>query len=269
MARMSRGMSTLAMAGAVVAAGLLLLALRRPSADRNWAEDMRILARPAPPTPGEVRMRDVRNWRYGAGTVLSRDRLDGAWDPGEIQEIWLYEQEFDRRGRFAHTFVVFEFPETYGDRRFLGLSMEARREEGETYSILRGAFRGFEAIHIWATEEDLVTRRVVYAGDPVIRYRLVVSPEARSSIFLRMVEETRLLLDNPRWYNTVTYNCTSSLIRYANESEPGAIPLHYSWVLTGRIDEYLTRLGYLDASSTRTITPEVLLREGLRVVDGD
>ena len=49
-----------------------------------------------------------------------------------------------------------------------------------------------------------------------------------------------------------------------NESEPGAIPRHYSYVLTGRVDEYLAELGYLDRSSAESITRERLARGPLR-----
>ncbi len=43
-----------------------------------------------------------------------------------------------------------------------------------------------------------------------------------------------------------------------NEVEPGAIPGHYSFVLTGRTDSYLEELGYLDAASAQPITREWL-----------
>lgn len=257
--------------GGVVAAALLagvLSATSTPSMDREWAEDMRILARGEVSPEGLVRLVDVRDWRYAPDSVVARDYAEGTWDPEDLGEIWLYAQEFDAQGWTAHTFLVFEFDESYGDRRYLGISMEARREEGESYSILRGLLRGFEAAVVWATEEDLVSRRAIYAGAPVQRFRLQVEPETRAAVFRGMVEETGALEERPRWYNTALYNCTNVLIRYANDVTPGAIPLHYSWVLTGRIDEYLERLGFLDPAATRTFDREDLLEGRLRPVDG-
>ena len=245
--------------GAGVLAGLVLvgavLALTStPSMDRVWAEDMELMARGEVTADDRVRLSDIRDWRYAPDSVLSRAYRNGVWDPDDIQEVWLYTQEFDRWGLTAHTFLVFEFDDAYGDLRFLGISMEARREEGEEYSILRGLLRGFEAAVVWATEEDLVSRRTVYAQKPVHRFRLLVEPAARAAIFRGMVEETRALETQPRWYNTALYNCTNSLIRFTNHTEPGAIPRHYSWVLTGRIDEYLLRLGFLDPDATRLVS---------------
>jgi hypothetical protein len=255
-------------AGAGLLAGLLS-ATSTPSMDRDWAEDMRIMARGEVTAEGLVRLADVRDWRYATDSVLSRNYLDGSWDPDDLKDIWLYAQEFDARGWTAHTFLVFEFEESYGDRRYLGISMEARREVGESYSILRGLLRGFEAAVVWATEEDLVSRRAIYADAPVRRFRLKVEPETRAAVFRGMVEETRALDERPRWYNTALYNCTNVLIREANRVTPGAIPLHYSWVLTGRIDEYLERLGFLDPSSTRTFDADDLLEGRLRALAGE
>jgi hypothetical protein len=118
--------------------------------------------------------------------------------------------------------------------------------------------------HIWATESDLVTRRVLYLDYPLTRFRLEIPKEYRSRIFVKFARETQALATTPRWYNTVTNNCTSSLIRYVNDSEPNAIPLHYSYVATGRVDDYLASLGYLDSTSSLAITRDYLASNTLR-----
>jgi hypothetical protein len=254
----------LGVAAAAVALSLLAAATSTPSMDRTWAEDLRILARAELTPEGLVRLADVRDWRYAPDSVVSRGYRHGEWVASDVREIWLYAQEFDDRGLTAHTFLVFEFDGSYGDQRYLGISMEARREEGESYSIVRGLLRGFEAAVVWATEEDLVSRRAVYAGAPVKRFRLVVEPETRAAVFRGMVKESRALEERPRWYNTALFNCTNILIREANRVAPGAIPLHYSWVLTGRVDEYLERLGFLDPDATRTFGRDDVLQGRLR-----
>ncbi len=259
----------LVLLGVVLGMGLLigiLAATGTPSMDRTWAEDMRTLARGEVTPDGLLRLADVRDWRYTRDSVVSRDYLNGVWDPEDVDEIWLYAQEFDAGGWTAHTFLVFEFDPSYGERRYLGISMEARREEGESYSITRGLLRGFEAAAVWATENDLVSRRAVYAGAPVKRFRLIVEPATRAAVLRSMVEETQALEESPRWYNTALFNCTNVLIRSANTVTPGAIPLHYSWVLTGRVDEYLEKLGFLDPTATRTFGREDLLQGRLRPV---
>ena len=250
---------------AAMLGGLLLLtAMRSPSLEREWDEDVRVLAGVDLSDDGTVRLTDVRDWSYAVDTILSRSYFDATFDPADIVDVWMYEQILDDRGLIAHTFIVFEFDSTYGPARFLGISVETRRESGETYSLIGGMLRSFEVTHIWATERDLVTRRVQYLDYPLRRYRLNLPEESRARVFTQFARETRDLAAQPQWYNTVTRNCTSSLIQYANESRPGALPWHYSWIFTGKVDEYLGELGYLDASSVVAITREYLASNELR-----
>jgi hypothetical protein len=250
-----------ALAGATTA---LVLALRTPSLQREWDEDVRVLAGVERLTDGAVRLIDVRDWRYSREAVLAKDYFAARYDPSDIESLWLYEQELGFGGRIAHTFLVFEFSESYGDARWLGLSVETRREVGESYSLVGGVMRTFEVTHIWASERDLVTRRVELLDYPLTRYRLSVPEDFLPRIFEQFVEATASLAAAPRWYNTLTTNCTSSLAAYVNEAEPGAIPWSFSLVLTGRADSYLAELGYLDLASAQPVTREWLAANPLR-----
>lgn len=237
---------------------------RTPSLTRDWDEDVRVLAGVEMTDDGRVRLTDVRDWRYTRDAIVSHAYFDAEVDPADIVDVWMYEQQLDGVGLIAHTFVVFELDDSFGRSRYLGLSVETRRESDEEYSIIGGMLRAFEVTHIWATERDLVTRRVEYLDYPLTRYRLEIPAEYRARIFVKLAEETRDLASTPRWYNTALDNCTSSLIRYVNESEPGAIPLHYSYVLTGKVDDYLAKLGYLDTESSLDVTRDYLADHDLR-----
>jgi len=243
---------------------LIVVALREPSLSRVWDEDVSVLAGVEVSNDERVMLTQVRDWSYAINSITSKNYFDAAFDPKDIVAMWMYEQPLDASGLIAHTFLVFEFNESYERGRYLGLSVETRREQGEQYSIIGGALRSFEITHIWATEKDLVTRRVQYLDYPLTRYRLDIPAEYRSRIFLKFANETRSLASVPRWYNTVINNCTSSLIKYVNESEPGAIPLHYSYALTGKVDEYLEQLGFKTSDYLLRITRDFLESHELR-----
>jgi N-acetylglutamate synthase-like GNAT family acetyltransferase len=49
-----------------------------------------------------------------------------------------------------------------------------------------------------------------------------------------------------------------------NESKPGAIPFHYSYALTGKVDEYLEQLGFKAADYSLQITRDFLASNKLR-----
>jgi hypothetical protein len=253
-----------AVLGVVALGTVLVLVVRTPSLTRTWDEDVRVLSGVESLPDGALQLTEVRDWRYSRDAVLSKDYLGIRYDPDEVTGLWVYEQELGMGGRIAHTFLVFEFPESYGANRWLGLSVETRREAGETYSLVGGVLQKFEVTHIWANEEDLVTRRVEYLDYPLTRYRVTVSNENVARLFRQFVDETAQLAMTPQWYNTLSTNCTSALIQYVNEVEPGSIPWHYSFVFTGRTDDYLARLGYLDASSAQPVTRDWLAANPLR-----
>ncbi|MDH3626491.1 MAG: DUF4105 domain-containing protein [Acidobacteriota bacterium] len=257
-----RRAALVALLGAIVL--FLWVALRTPSLTRDWDEDVRVLAGVERSDGGTVLLKNVRDWSYTRDSVVGKSYIDASYNPERIVDLWLYEQKLDDVGLVAHTFVVFEFDESHGPDRFLGLSVETRREVGEKYSLIGGIVRSFEVTHIWATENDLVTRRVNFLDYPLTRHRLTLPAEVRTRIFYKFVEETEELAATPRWYSTMTNNCTSSLIRYVNQSEPGALPRHYSYVLTGTVDAYLKRLGYLDTEHSQAITRDTLITIGIR-----
>jgi hypothetical protein len=246
-----------ALTGAVVAA-------RSPSLDREWDEDVRVLSGVETLPDGAIRLTSVRDWRYTRESIVSKGYFAERYDPSDVVALWLYEQEIGLGGRIAHTFLVFEFPESYGAARWLGLSVETRRELGETYSLIGGVLKAFEVTHIWATEEDLVTRRVEFLDYPLTRYRVSVPAAYPARIFRQFAEETAALATTPLWYNTLTTNCTSSLVSYVNEVKADAIPWNLSLVFTGRADDYLARLGYLDTASALPITREWLASNPVR-----
>ena len=243
---------------------MVLVFMRTPSLQRDWDEDVKVLAGVDTAKDESVKLTQIRDWQYTEDAIVSKSYFDASFNPDDIAAIWMYEQQLDAAGLIAHTFVVFEFDDSYGGAKYLGLSVETRREEGESYSLLGGVLRDFEITHVWATERDLVTRRVRFLDYPLTRYRLEIPPVYHAQIFREFVKETQSLASHPRWYNTVTNNCTSSLIRYVNNNEPGAIPLHYSFVMTGKMDDYLEYLGYKNPNYALHITLDYLESNTLR-----
>jgi len=107
---------------------------------------------------------------------------------------------------------------------------------------------------------------VLFLDYPLTRYKLEMPVAYYAQIFRKFAQETKGLASQPQWYNTVTNNCTSSLIKYVNESESNAIPIHYSYVLTGKVDEYLADLGYKNRDYSLHITQDFLHRSEERRV---
>lgn len=250
---MRRGLFALVALVAVVVAVTLS---RSPRLDRDWDDDVAVLATVSFAADAtRFTIHDARAWRYTATAPDQRDTFTATYAFADLAGMTFYEQPLDRTGLIAHTFVVFEFAGDYA-QPLLGVSVETRRERGEAYSLLKGALRGFELTYTWASAIDLVERRVKYLGYGLTRYT-VQQPLADQRRYLeRFLRDTRALAAEPRWYNTITSNCTNVIIGAANEIEPGFVPFDISFVLTGLAAEYLTTRGVLEPGSGVPVTAE-------------
>ena len=237
----------------LVVVALLSVFMREPRRDRNWDADVRELAQvDIAADESSFSIRRVRDWQYGEAGPQSTAYFDAHYRLEDLAGMVFFEQVLDGRGIIAHTFVVFEFDGSY-KHPHLGVSVETRREVGERYSLLKGALRGFELMHTWATEADLVQRRVLYLNYTLTKYRVTQDIAHQRAYLLAFLRETAALATSPRWYNTITSNCTNVVIKTANRIEPGALPFDKAYVLTGLADDYLIERGILAMPAVATI----------------
>jgi len=142
-----------------------------------------------------------------------------------------------------HPMVSFQF----GDADYVTASIEVRYQIGQSYSPLRSFFRQFEIVYVLADERDLIRLRTNYrSGEKVYLYHLVASPEWSRSLFLQYLQQANQLRDHPRWFNSVTDNCTTNI--FSQMAATGHLPAgssRYSWwvLLNGRAPEMLYRGG--------------------------
>ncbi len=244
---------TLTITGLVVLAALCLFALsivtKEPRTDRVW-EDSLSRSTYITEDSGTYTFHYVRDWTYGPDIILSKDWLDTVTvSPANITRAWFLLEPFSDWDRVGHTFITFEF----ADGNNLSFSVEARREAHEAYSAFQGLFRTFELSYTWGTERDLLTRRLLYLNHDVRMYPLTIEPAVAQTIFASLVEQTNDIHANPRFYNTLTANCTNVLAAEINRAYPGSVPNDISWYLPGTSDTFLMNAGYI-ATTTDTVT---------------
>lgn len=124
--------------------------------------------------------------------------------------------------------------------------MEARREKGEDFSAFWGLFNKFELMYIWGDDEDLTGRRLFVEKNKVYKYPLKLTKEQSKNLILQLANDTKDLETTPKFYNTLTDNCTNVLAKAANKAYPNSIPLDISWFLPGFSDKLLLKLGLID-----------------------
>jgi hypothetical protein len=227
-----------------VIAGALSVAVDHPRSDRQWVAQQAVMAR-ADLQGDSVYVSHVRNFSYTAEEVFTPAYDDRRYDLNKLESVWFIVTPFSKRWRGpAHTFVSFGF----ADSQYVAISIEARREPGETYGPLTGLFRQFELIYVVGDERDLIGSRAVYGGYDVYVYPIRTSRERIRALFLEMLARSNALATRPEFYNTLTNNCTSNVVDHVNHIVPRAVPHGIRTILPGYADEVAYSLGLIDNS---------------------
>ncbi len=214
----------------------------RPSNDRNWVPDQAHTLT-ATITGPRVVVHNVRNFDWTAGDIPSPRWEDRTLDLDRIESVWFVLTPFDTNWRGpAHAFLSFAF----ADSQYLAISIEARREVGETYSILKGMLKRFEIAYIAGDERDVIGLRVLQHHSEVYLYPVRATPEAVRELFTGMLQAANQLAAKPKFYGTLRDNCTTRILDHVNAIAPHTIP--YSWrvLLPGYSDGLALSLNLID-----------------------
>ena len=150
----------------------------------------------------------------------------------QVSKIWFVLEYFDpSRRQMAHTIMSFEMED--GTR--LACSIEVRREKGEKYHPIRGMFKNYELIYVWATERDIIGVRTRCRKKSVTHLfeAVVLGPGNERRMLESYLRRTNKLSTDPEWYNTITNTCTTNIVRHVNEVYPGRVPRALSILLPG------------------------------------
>jgi hypothetical protein len=172
----------------------------------------------------------VTDWSYDPSGATAHNLHDSvSYDFSELRSVWFVLEPQPGSKLAAHTFLMFEF----SNDRLLGVTIEARRRNGQAYSALRGVFHTYELAYVWGSARDLMTRRAVMLDHQVYMYPITINAEQKHDLLANLLLRARDLETHPRWYNTLTSNCTNELAK--------ATQLHWTpaYVLTGLSDNYL------------------------------
>jgi hypothetical protein len=134
----------------------------------------------------------------------------------------------------------------------VAISIETRREVGESYSAIRGFFRQYELTYIFADERDLIELRTNFRkAEEVYLYRTTASPQWARQLFIDYLHRANQLHHYPQWYNALTHNCTTVIFR--SMADIGRLPAGTSmrnWrvILNGLGVELLYKGGNFEGS---------------------
>src|SRR5205814_4829550 len=203
----------------------------KPSNNGNWQPDVAQLAW-ADINGDEFTFHNVRNCDYHTATDYTP-----YWEMRTVRlsQITGIDLAIDYWGSpwISHSIVSFQFSYTPP----LCFSIETRKTVGQSYSTIGGLYRQYTLIYVVSDERDVIRLRTNYRNEEIYLYHTTVPAGRARERFLEYVRSLNALRSQPRWYNAVTTNCTTS-IRSQHPSKQ-RIPWDWRILLNGKADEMM------------------------------
>jgi hypothetical protein len=226
----------------IAAFGVLLVWWQRipPSNDRIWADDVAQITT-GTVAGNRVTLHNVRNFDWRSTTDYTPRWEIRTYDLDHLRSVDMI-MSYWNSPAIAHMLISFGFDA--GEQ--VVFSVEIRRERTEEFSEIGGFFKEFELSIIAADERDVIRLRTNVRGEDDYLYRLHMSPAAMRSLFLGYIDQANSLLHTPRFYNTITVNCTT-LVYHMMKRIVGYLPLSYRLIFSGYLPGYVYEVGGLDS----------------------
>jgi hypothetical protein len=231
----------------VAAAGVFLVAFAvlrlwwvrlRPTHDGVWSDDVAQLTKGS--VAGDhVTLDNVRNFDWRTPSDYTQRWETRSYDLNALVSVDMI-MSYWRGPAIAHLLISFGFL----DGAQVAFSVEVRRRKTQRFSEVGGFFKEFELAIIAADERDVVRLRTNVRGEEVYLYRLRLPRDQIRLLFLSYVGEANRVVDSPRFYKTITVNCTT-LVYQMMRRIVGRLPVDHRLLFSGYMPEYVYDVGGL------------------------
>ncbi|NQU26560.1 MAG: DUF4105 domain-containing protein [Candidatus Nealsonbacteria bacterium] len=187
----------------------------------------------------------IENLRHT--TYHSTEDYDVRWyrqqyDLNAIERVDFVVEPFASWRGPAHTFLTFGF----ADGRHVAISVEIRKEQGESFSPLKGLFKQYELMYVLGDERDLIGLRVNHRKNPVYMYPIKAAKTQVRKLFVAVLERANQLARQPEFYNTLTNTCTTNIVWHFEDLTGKNLPVDLRVLLPGYSDALAFELGVVD-----------------------
>lgn len=214
----------------------------QPSNDRDWADDV---SRPlvAQVDGDTVTLQNVRHFDWRSDTDYTPRWETRRYALSRLRTVDMA-LSYWMGPAIAHTLVSFGFEKEGGGIDRVVFSIEIRKERGESFSAIAGFFKQYELALVAADERDVLRVRTNVRGEDVHLYSIAMPQAAMRSLFLAYAQEAGTLARTPRFYDTLTANCTTIVYEMARRIVDG-LPADPRLIASGYLPEYLHDVGGL------------------------
>jgi hypothetical protein len=234
------------------ALALLATGCRGPSNHRNWSPNQAVLST-ADINGRYVTIHNIRNTAYRTADDYDVRHYDKTFDLEKLNLVNFIMAPLPEVPGAAHTFMSFGFEG--GDH--VAISVEIRRQQGEEFSAARSVTQPYEIMYVVGDERDLIELRTIHWLEDVYLYEGNASPPEMRALFVDMLKRANKLSQHPEYYNLVTNNCTTNIVRHINNVSPGRIPYTRQVPFTALADRMAYDLKLIKSEGTFERTREL------------
>lgn len=227
-----------------------------PTNFRDWTPEQAVLPY-AEFNGNQVTVHNIRNCQYFADDTFMVDYYDKTFDLAEVQGVDFLMVPFAGMPSLAHTMLSFNLVGPDGQPQYLAVSVETRKEKDEKYAAWKGSARQYELMYVVADERDVIKQRTNFRDEQVYLYQTTATPDVARQLLVDVLGRANELAAEPEFYDTITNNCTTNIVRHINRVRPNRISYDLRQLLPGLSDQLaydqglLVRYGTFDETKER------------------